>query len=414
MFDELYEQPVTCDRHRASPNLGERLRYLNALRDQGYSKKSLREAANKLLVVIRELGADLRPGVTPVQIRAAALRFTQGRRRYASRPEPRRSGHYFQLYATNWLRFLGWLKEPAPVVPPYAPLLEEFCTWMREDRNLAEETIKTKRFHIGTLLRWHDSRGGKAQKLGLAEVDAFLAEGETKHWSRRTMATAADSLRIFFRYGASRGWWCPTIAEAIEGPMVYREESLPSGPSWDDVGRLLASLRPDDPTDIRDRAMILLMAVYGFRVGEVERLSLDDIKWEQRELLVCRSKSGARQKYPLVGAIAEAIWRYLRIRPNCPTPSLFVTMKAPIKRVSRYIIYNGVANRLFDLGVSLNHCGPHSLRHACAARLVSQGLSLKEIGDHLGHRSTAATRIYAKVDMPNLREVASFDLGGLA
>ena len=187
MFEELYQQPVTCDRHRTSPNLGERLRYLNALRDQGYSKKSLLEAANKLLVVVRELGADLRPGVTPVQIRAAAQRFKQGRRRYASRPKPKRSGHYFTFYATNWLRFLGWLKEPAPVVPPYAPLLEEFCTWMREDRNLAEETIKTKRFHIGTLLRWHDSRGGKAQKLGLAEVDAFLAEGETKHWSRRTM-----------------------------------------------------------------------------------------------------------------------------------------------------------------------------------------------------------------------------------
>jgi site-specific recombinase XerD len=53
------------------------------------------------------------------------------------------------------------------------------------------------------------------------------------------------------------------------------------------------------------------------------------------------------------------------------------------------------------------------LRHACATRLVSEGLSLKEIGDHLGHRSTAATRIYAKVDLPHLRAVAAFDLGTL-
>jgi site-specific recombinase XerC len=44
----------------------------------------------------------------------------------------------------------------------------------------------------------------------------------------------------------------------------------------------------------------------------------------------------------------------------------------------------------------------------------ARGLSLKEIADHLGHRSLTSTRIYAKVDIQGLREVAAFDLGGLA
>lgn len=43
--------------------------------------------------------------------------------------------------------------------------------------------------------------------------------------------------------------------------------------------------------------------------------------------------------------------------------------------------------------------------------LQSSRLSLKEIGDHLGHRSTSATSIYAKVNMSALREVGAFDLG---
>jgi len=51
------------------------------------------------------------------------------------------------------------------------------------------------------------------------------------------------------------------------------------------------------------------------------------------------------------------------------------------------------------------------LRHACAIRLLAEGLTLKEIGDHLGHRSTSATSIYAKVNMSALREVGAFDLG---
>jgi hypothetical protein len=40
-------------------------------------------------------------------------------------------------------------------------------------------------------------------------------------------------------------------------------------------------------------------------------------------------------------------------------------------------------------------------------------MSMKEIGDHLGHRSAESTRIYAKVDLAGLREVATFDAGGL-
>ena len=63
------------------------------------------------------------------------------------------------------------------------------------------------------------------------------------------------------------------------------------------------------------------------------------------------------------------------------------------------------------LGLSLPHSGSHTLRYACASHLLEEGLSLEEIGDHLGHRSLESTRIYAKVDLHGLREVAAFDLG---
>ena len=76
-------------------------------------------------------------------------------------------------------------------------------------------------------------------------------------------------------------------------------------------------------------------------------------------------------------------------------------------------LYDMVSSKLKSLNVQCAHRGPHSLRHACAARLVAEELSLKEIGDHLGHRSSSATRVYAKVDLASLREVAAFDLGEL-
>ena len=77
-------------------------------------------------------------------------------------------------------------------------------------------------------------------------------------------------------------------------------------------------------------------------------------------------------------------------------------------------IYATVATRVRALNIEVQHKGPHCLRHACASRLLAEGCNLKEIGDHLGHKSVAATRVYAKVDLLGLREVAAFDLRGLS
>ena len=106
--------------------------------------------------------------------------------------------------------------------------------------------------------------------------------------------------------------------------------------------------------------------------------------------------------------------RYLRqVRPRCGRREMFLTLKAPFRPLSPGALYHVVSTRLSELSITTRRRGPHGLRHACAGHLVSEGLSLKQIGDHLGHRSAYATRIYAKVDLAGLREVADLDLGGL-
>ncbi len=88
-------------------------------------------------------------------------------------------------------------------------------------------------------------------------------------------------------------------------------------------------------------------------------------------------------------------------------------MKAPIRPIGSGVLYDLVSDRLQALGVTSKHHGPHALRHACATRLLAQGLSMKQIGDHLGHRKLDTTRVYAKVDLAGLRQVADFDIGGV-
>ena len=158
----------------------------------------------------------------------------------------------------------------------------------------------------------------------------------------------------------------------------------------------------------------MFFATYALRSGEVAKLRLEDFDWEQETLTVWRPKQRRTQQYPLVAEVGHAVIRYLRdVRPSCARREVFLTLKAPYRPLSPGALYHLTQTRFTRLGIVTPRRGPHALRHACAAWLLAQGASLKEIGDHLGHRSSFATRTYAKVDLAGLREVAAFDLGGL-
>jgi len=198
------------------------------------------------------------------------------------------------------------------------------------------------------------------------------------------------------------------------GPRRYSLESLPSALSWNDVRRVIASAGSNSERDVRDRAILMLMAVYGLRRGEVAALRLDQIDWKARQLRILRLKRREPQSYPLVLSVAEALARYIdTARPDVPYSEVFIRLQAPRVPMIAPSFYRIISDRVHALNIKMVHCGPHALRHACATRLLDQGLSIKEIGDHLGHRSTSATMIYTKVDLAALREVGDFDLGGV-
>lgn len=152
-------------------------------------------------------------------------------------------------------------------------------------------------------------------------------------------------------------------------PRLFADEQLPKGPSWEGVQRLLATTEGDTRKKIRDRAVIMLFAVYGLRVGKVRALRLEDLDWEQELMSVTRPKARRKQTYPLSYTVGESLLRYLKeVRPRVAYREVFLTLRAPFHPPSSSSLYRVVGDRLPALGVSLKHCGPHSLRHACAAR----------------------------------------------
>jgi len=154
--------------------------------------------------------------------------------------------------------------------------------------------------------------------------------------------------------------------------------------------------------------------MYGLRSAEVRQLRLDDIDWDNSKISIWRPKLQRRQEYPLTPTVGHSIIKYLSAaRPKSRGREIFLSLRPPFRPISRGAIYRAVRDRYVALGIVSRRRGPHSLRHACATHLVEQGLSFKEIGDHLGHRSSSATEIYAKVDLRSLRQVAALNTRGV-
>lgn len=414
MFDELFERPHALMRQRTAPLVEERVRYLRHLADEGMSRRTLRVAAIFLLVVCERLDLGDRAGEvideTEVEEAAAAWAVRPTR----SRREGRSGRRRFRQHATEWLRFMGRLHEASKPLAPCADLVAEYAKYMAGERGLSPHTIAYRCVAIEDFLRRVAATRDSLREITLTQIDRVLVEKVTKGgYARVTVQTYASTLRSFLRFAETRGWSPSGHAMAIKSPRVFPLERLPVGPSWAEVRRLLASTEGDAPTDIRDRAILFLLSVYGLRNGEVMHLRLEDFDWDQSLLLVRRDKTCSAQRYPLTRPVGDAVLRYLRqVRPRSVHPEVFLTMRAPFRPL-RSGLWRIVARRLRPLGVSIPHHGPHALRHACATRLLAQGLSLKEIGDHLGHRQPDTTRIYAKVDLAGLRRVGDFDLGGL-
>jgi integrase len=218
----------------------------------------------------------------------------------------------------------------------------------------------------------------------------------------------------FFAYGESQNWCSPNLREVITFPNRRRYDPDIVIPTWEDVRRILDENVGDKPRDLRNRAMLLLCSIYGFRSSEVARLRLDDIDWRDETLRITRSKNGRTQQFPLQYEVGEAILKYLMSgRPECSCRALFVSRNRPFRPITPTALNLVTASRMALLEIKSSKRGPHALRHACATQLLRTGTSLRQIADFLGHKDLKTVSVYARFDSEALRDVAAFSLRGV-
>ena len=149
----------------------------------------------------------------------------------------------------------------------------------------------------------------------------------------------------------------------------------------------------------RDLAIIDLLYSTGIRVGELVRLNISDIDFEERECVVYGKGDKERRVYFDAKAKLH-LQNYIKSRTD-DNPALFVTLDAPYDRLK----ISGVEIRMRELGRMLNipKIHPHKFRRTMATRAIDKGMPIEQVQKILGHSQIDTTMQYAIVNQNNVK-----------
>jgi integrase/recombinase XerD len=299
-------------------------------------------------------------------------------------------------------------RSPKPF--PFQSEAPGFLEYLRSERGLREGTVSHYSHYLTCFGKYLQSVGltslGELSPVPLASfvIDIAPTLGRS---SRRELICC---IRIFLRFCYRERITSKDLSAAVEIPQSYRLADVPRSITWDEVRRLLEVVDRRTVCGRRDYAILLLLVTYGLRGHEVAKLTLDDIDWDRERLRIPERKAGHSTAYPLASVVAEALIDYLKHgRPETADRHLFFRMLAPRAPISDGAVSSRVPVYLQKAGIKVHRAGAHTLRHTCVQRLIDAEFPLKTIGDYVGHRSSQSTRIYTKVALASLREVAMGD-----
>jgi site-specific recombinase XerD len=376
--------------------------YLAQVREQGYAVGSFYEQVHVLKVCdrwMKRTGRDAR------DLDETAMRDCL---RLVSR-----RGYGRNAGASTLRRLLGMLRRigvtpPAKTACPskMEQLIGAYERFLLDQRNLVPNSIAHLRvFARRFLIEKFGDGPPKFALLCAPDVTAFIQRHAYDHgpFYARHLVRA---IRSFLRYLHYKGLVKADLSLAVPKVARWRLSTLPKHLPAAQVRQVLRHCDRKTALGRRDYAIMLLLARLGLRAGEVVKLRLEDIDWENTRITVCGK--GRWAQLPLPVDAAKAIASYLRhARPRCSSRRLFIRDYAPIEGFSRAGAIACIVKRALKRAdvVSVRK-GAHLLRHSLATDMLRKGASLDEIGEVLRHRSSDTTAIYAKVALKSLRALA--------
>ena len=272
-------------------------------------------------------------------------------------------------------------------------------------------TIAAYRRDLGVYATWTAADGIESlPAVTRSDLDRYgiaLAEGAATGapLSPTTVGRMLSAVRGLHRFALDEGSLGEDVTRDVRPPKPAAR--LPKALTIDQVAALLDAAGGEEPSRMRDRALLELLYATGARVSEIVGLDLDD--WTQSDEVIRLTGKGSKQRIVPVGSIARAaVDEYLvRVRPGFAargrgTPALFLGERgARLSRQHAFLIIRAAGDRA---RLAVEHLSPHVLRHSFATHLLQGGADVRVVQELLGHASVATTQIYTKVTADSLRD----------
>ena len=238
-------------------------------------------------------------------------------------------------------------------------------------------------------------------------IRSYLGFLHKRKIKKSTVARKLSSIRSFFKFLKKHGVISENPADSVITPK--QDKPVPRYLTVDDMFRLLDSVKTDNLTGKRNRALLETMYSTGIRVSELVGLNTDNIDFSGKVIRV--TGKGNVERIVPIGKKALGIIKDYRdnlqqskgigFNPNGP---LFLNNnkgRLTARSVARIL---DKAARSVGLSVPV---APHDLRHTFATHMLDAGLDLRVVQEMLGHKQLSTTQKYTHVSIDRL--MAAYD-----
>ena len=295
-------------------------------------------------------------------------------------------------------------KEPPLCFKKYYDLYITECT----SRGLSDKTVAGRSADVCSLLLHAKNKNlAGASEIGQEFLDEYLhiCSGKMPGAMPRVLSSVRCFLRSMFLNGVIQKDLSLFIPPASRYPIK------PVQKLWtrEEVNVLLGCVDRSDSKGKRDYALILLIARYGMRVGDILNLKLTNIDWESMAICFRQVKTSVMNSLPILDDVGWALADWItNARPKqASTNHVFTRLIAP------YCVMQSLAyvfkKHTTLAGIPRTDCGkagPHSLRHALASNMLTGQVPLPVITAVLGHSTSNSTTVYLHSDIEGLRQCA--------
>ena len=253
---------------------------------------------------------------------------------------------------------------------------------------------RTTKYYESTLLKMNSKLDKEITHMTTDDLRTYLTDYQKiNNCSKASVDNIRRNLSSFFS-------WLEEENYILKSPMKRIHKIKTDKVIKETYSDETLELLRDNCNNLRDLAIFDILASTGMRVGELVKLNINDIDFENRECVVFGKGNKERPVY-FDARTKIHLKNYLNSRTD-GNPALFVSLDSPYDRLK----ISGVEIRLRQLGrrLGIQKVHPHKFRRTVATKAIDKGMPIEQVQSLLGHSQIDTTMHYAMVNQNNVKE----------